>query len=444
MAMNRLSLIVLCLLTWLSLAASTFAEDALPDTLFLTWSGDPTTTMDVQWLEEKPPEVKADANAPGDAAAEADDTGHDDQRLTYLKADGDAPAPFAKVSEVEVPDSGYVLHVARLTDLEPDTRYRATLDGAAFEFLTAPAKLDRSVVFAEGGDIGTGPDVPALHKVAASWDPLFGSVGGDIAYADGVKFDEWLKFLRTWHKEMRTEVGRLIPLVAAIGNHEVRGGFGEDPKEAPFFHALFGRLYPEHPYGVLDFGDYLSILLLDSGHCTAVAGDQTDWLDEALAQRKGRTHVLPTYHVSAYPSLPNERGGPRMSIGKDIRDHWVGLFEKYHVRTVFEHDDHVYKRTHPLIAGKPVEENMGESRSLSGEVLNESVRGVVYIGDGAWGRSSRKVEKKDRPYLAVAEAKMYVLRVELMPNGEQRFTAYHEKGEKVDEVKRGPMLISTW
>ena len=155
-----------------------------------------------------------------------------------------------------------------------------------------------------------------------------------------------------------------------------------------------------------------------------------------MQQREGRTHVLPTYHVSAYPSLPNERGGPRRAIGRDIREHWVPLFERFHIRTVFEHDDHVYKRTHPLIAGKPVEERQGEAEAGPQQPRGQGVGGVVYIGDGAWGRKSRMVDMTDRPYLAVAEAKMYVLRVELLPDGAQAFEAYDEEGKKIDETRR--------
>ena len=203
--MIRLPSCLIVTLTLLSLLASPgVADEALPDTLFLTWSRDPTTTMDVQWLEQAPRDEGDD-----DEAERAD-------VLTYQALPPDARAEGAQEATVEsldIPDADYRLRLARLTDLEPDTRYRVTLDGADFEFLTAPAKLDRPLVFAEGGDIGTGPDVPALHRIAASWDPLFGSVGGDIAYADGKGL---------------LEVDGLSPYVA---QRDAGGGWSADPPD---------------------------------------------------------------------------------------------------------------------------------------------------------------------------------------------------------------------
>ena len=77
--------------------------------------------------------------------------------------------------------------------------------------------------------------------------------------------------------------GRLIPMVVCIGNHEVDGGYGKPREAAPFFFALLDGLYPERSYATLDFGDYLSLVLLDTGHVAPIDGEQTSWLDRALA-----------------------------------------------------------------------------------------------------------------------------------------------------------------
>ncbi len=52
-------------------------------------------------------------------------------------------------------------------------------------------------------------------------------------------------------------------------------------------------------YNVLDCGNYLSLLLLDSGHTHPVEGAQTDWLKQTLAARQHVSHVFPVYHVPA-------------------------------------------------------------------------------------------------------------------------------------------------
>lgn len=70
--------------------------------------------------------------------------------------------------------------------MEPDTRYSVAIDESDTGLFvrTAPAELIDSLVFAEGGDIGTSSIVPQLHEQAAALDPLFGLVGDDLAYAD--------------------------------------------------------------------------------------------------------------------------------------------------------------------------------------------------------------------------------------------------------------------
>ena len=66
-------------------------------------------------------------------------------------------------------------------------------------------------------------------------------------------------------------------------------------------------------------------------------------------------------------------------------------------RTVFEHDHHTYKRTHPLSNGKADEEN-----------------GVLYLGDGAWGVSTGVIlDREEKTYLAKAESRRHLILVTL-------------------------------
>jgi hypothetical protein len=80
-----------------------------------------------------------------------------------------------------------------------------------------------------------------------------------------------------------------------------------------------------------------------------------------------------------------------------IRRHWVPLFEKAGVRIAFEHHDHAYKRTHPLLGDRPSE------------------KGIVYVGDGAWGVGLRDPQT-DREYLAVAKKKHHAFLITLHPD----------------------------
>ena len=88
--------------------------------------------------------------------------------------------------------------------------------------------------------------------------------------------------------------------------------------------------------------------------------------------------------VPAYPSYRKMEGAPaadgkaaRLGTGEENRTYWVPLFEKYRVPVVLEHHDHTFKRTKPLIGG------------LS------HANGVLYLGDGSWGRL-RNPQKPDK------------------------------------------------
>ena len=310
--------------------------------------------------------------------------------------------------------TGLFLHRAEFKKLVPDETYELRIggvEGASVSFRTAPATLNEPLVFAEGGDVGIWKNVAPLHTIAASWSPRFGLIGGDCAYANGRTPENWVAYLRLWRKHMVDPEGRLIPMLCAIGNHEVNGSFGQPISRAPFFNALFDGLFKGKTYASLDFGDYLSLILLDSGHVSAHDGAQAKWLDKALAKRENRPHLLTAYHVPAYPSHREFEG----KYSELARQHWVPLFEKHGVDVSFEHHDHTYKRTHTMTAGVP------------------DPKGVLYLGDGCWGMSPRTVATpEERPYLVKSVSAAHVIRVTL-DGSERRFIAVDVEGNQIDQ-----------
>src|SRR5438046_3081784 len=98
-------------------------------------------------------------------------------------------------------------------------------------------------------------DDPAFqpNTLFLTWqrDPMFAVIGGDLGYYNGVSVEISLAFLRNYSKTMIGRDGRLIPMVTAIGNHEVVGGYNKTRDKAPFFYALFDGLYPETGYATL-------------------------------------------------------------------------------------------------------------------------------------------------------------------------------------------------
>lgn len=355
-----------------------------PLAFYLSWQRDPTTTMTVQWHTMGRAERAAIEVAGPDGAG-------------WVRQEGTAGL---------MPFSERMVNTVELTGLEAGVEYRFRILGEGpgrhsevMKFRTMPARADEPIRIAVGGDVRHRKAwMEQTNREAVRMDPHFVVWGGDLAYGDGKpeNLSRWEEFFEAM-KGLVTAEGRVIPVVMGIGNHEVRGGYywgegrGREGYEdtdafreeiAPYFYGLFA--FPGHPgRGVLDFGDYLSLVVLDTDHSTPVEGAQTAWLAEVLAARERVPHLIPVYHVPAYPSVRNFEGG----TARAVRTHWVPLFEKHGVRLAFEHHDHAYKRTVPIREGKP------------------EAGGVVYVGDGAWGVGERAVHDVEATwYLARAES----------------------------------------
>jgi hypothetical protein len=371
-----------------------------PDTLFLTWQRDPTTTMTVQWVgtvgETQDPTIAYTAIKGGIWQA---------QRPTVQAY----PRTDLKVFRTE------------LTGLTPATDYHFRIGkrSPTYRFRTMPAKATHTIAFISGGDCGVNPHTIANNIQAARQDPMFAVVGGDLGYDNGRSVEVSLAFLRNYSKHMRGRDGRLIPLIATIGNHEVEGGYGQPRAKAPFFYALFDGLYRETSFATLDFGDYLSLVLLDTGHTSSIGGEQADWLEKTLQARADHPNVIVVNHVPAYPSYRRMEGLNGIGgTGEGNRKHWVPLFQKYRVPVVLEHHDHTFKRTKPLLDGLAHD------------------NGVLYLGDGSWGRLRTPHTPEDLPYLA-ASSRDYHLSLHRI-QGEERFhLALDEFGRVMDVCRSG-------
>ncbi|MCC5833981.1 MAG: hypothetical protein JJU20_04535 [Opitutales bacterium] len=323
----------------------------------------------------------------------------------------------------------YFLHRIELTGLSADTLYRFRLGEheKEYAFRTMPTENDRPIRFAAGGDTRHRQSwMEQVNRQAMKYDLDFIAWGGDFAYADGLhellyRWEEWFDAIEN---TLITEDGRLIPIVGTIGNHEVQGGYytrHEDYQQtnewrmriAPYYYQLFA--FPGQPgWGVLDFGNYLSMPVLDTNHSNPIAGKQTEWLAETLAERKGRfTHIMPMYHVPAYPSVRNFEGGTSVQV----REHWLHLFEEAGVQVAFENHDHVYKRTHPIRGGSVDRE------------------GITYIGDGAWGVAVRPTHPvRETWYLARAESMRHAIIVTI-EGPHMHFEVIDEDGHIIDDFR---------
>ena len=388
----------------LTLGPGLFANDAVatdpsvadfaPDTLFLSWQQDPTSTITIQWVG---PETTSNVAI----------------------AFGILENPVWQIEKtITKPYTNTALNVFRceLTGLNSDTEYQFRIGNAVktYRFRTMPVKATNTIQFVSGGDAGIDQHAVNTNILAAKQEPWFALIGGDLAYDDGNKPETFTQYLKNYSQHMIDPKGRLIPMLTCIGNHEVRGGYNTKRSESPQYLSLFDGFYPEKTYGVLDIGDYLSLVLLDTGHIEPISGEQTEWLGKTLAERQSRPHLIVVNHVPAYPSYrPMESLIGKFGTGEEQRQKWCPLFERYNVDLVLEHHDHTFKRTHPLTNGL------------------KDKNGVLYLGDGSWGKLRIPKSPEERPYLAAVSAAyhMTVHRLE----GEQRFhTAIEESGKIAD------------
>ncbi len=321
---------------------------------------------------------------------------------------------------------GTFIQRVELTGLEPDTAYRFQVGNHPdYGFRTMPATLDRPLRIAIGGDTRHNQEwMERVNRVAMVHAPDLIVWGGDLAYADGNEANlyRWREWFDANYNTLIDAQRRITPIVVAIGNHEVQRGYyyshtDFEPTDdwrariAPYFYSLFA--FPGQPgYNVLDFGDYLSLVILDSAHSNPVEGVQTELLAEVLAARAAVPHLFPVYHVPAYPSHRPFSG----RVSATVREQWLPLFDAHAIRLAFENHDHAYKRTPPI---------------RNGAVHPD---GVVYLGDGAWGVGTRTVHNPEETwYLERAESVRHVIMLTLSPT-HTAIDVFHEDGSQIDSA----------
>jgi hypothetical protein len=126
-------------------------------------------------------------------------------------------------------------------------------------------------------------------------------------------------FLPNW----RESFGWAHRVVAALGNHDVDYGAGR--YEFPILH-MPSRYYARRSGEV-------ELIVLDSNNIDAA---QTAFLERTLSTSRARWKI-PIFHHPPYLC-----GSERPSLG--VRDEWLPLFRRFHVRLVLNGHDHDYER----------------------------------------------------------------------------------------------------
>ncbi len=399
-------------------------QDVEPIALYLTWQQDPTTTMTIQWQT----------------------FGSTQAKVLLGNAEGEQIGTQYPQLSRSIPTTDRWVYAAELTGLDPGTEYTFRLQGLdgtsaspIYRFRTMPATLERPLRIAMGGDVRHRQEwMEEMNRVAMRYDLDMIVWGGDLAYADGQPryWYRWEEFFEAMMNTLIDDSGRLVPILFGIGNHEVQNHhwfwnidedspnrFNDQFREriGPFYFSMFA--FPGHPgYGVLDFGEYMSIILLDTDHAHPMVGPQTDWFEDVLQTRTHIPHVFPVYHVPAWPSHRPFDG----TVSARVRELWVPLMERYGIQVAFENHDHTYKRTVPIRDGM------------------ESPDGIVYIGDGCWGVRERDVRTPAEDwYLAHTASRRHFILI-TVTDGHRDMKVIDRDGMLIDHIVQsiGPEIIS--
>jgi hypothetical protein len=403
---RRQALVLLGCAAWcLALPGCSPARDVLP--VYLTWSDEDTsTTMTVQYHTL--------------GAYEGSHVHYDTQPRHGELA---RYAAHASGFERRIEGVDRVVHVVPLTGLMPGTTYWFVAGDprSGFHeersFRTLPGD-DSPVTFVAGGDMSTGWLPRLTSWLAARTDPDFALLGGDLAYCHGKpeNYARWQQWFADWDATMRTPDGHLIPIVAAVGNHDRRSPrktlAGADP--APFFNGFFYQDPGGHSYFARRFGPRIAVFVLDSGHLAPQGGPQREWLEAELRANADVPVRFALYHVALFPA--HHPIDEATEIG---RKEWLPLFDGFRLTAAFENHGHLQKRTLPLRSGAPATDGSG----------------TVYFGDGCWGKTHPRPPKAERDYLTSASARRHFWQVTVSKQG-VRYAAIGGWGQVFDHAEQ--------
>jgi hypothetical protein len=281
------------------------------------------------------------------------------------------------------------MHSAYLSELQPGTLYHIKLYYnneylTEAKYKTLPDEnSNEPIVIASGGDNGDTVLAYKMTQDLAQHNPDVILSGGDIAYDNGMCtcYFAWDFFFKPY-EELNKKLGRLVPLVFAVGNHDVgvdhlSGRGVKVDAGGPLYMVYF----PQHSrvvnntviggvppmeerksYHYHKFGKML-LMALDSGLVSHYEGEQDDWMRGVLEEHKD-FYKIADYHYPTYPACPNFNADEGSEYRVNL---WNPLFDHYQFMTVFENHEHVFKKTFPIRNGMI------------------DPKGTLFLGDGGWG-----------------------------------------------------------
>lgn len=340
--------------------------------IHLSWQHDPATTITVMWRSS--PDITESVVEYG---------------LTpeYGKAAYGSRFSYTALRQ-EI-----VWHVVELTDLSPNTtyHYRCGAPGywsADYTFTTAPLSNDPRATFsfAVFGDSRGGYTICGeILRAVKERGVRFVIFTGDFTNGAGQsEYDMWFK--------AAGDTLAFLPFMPVHGNHEMMKNTYFDQFALPGNEMWFS-----YDYGPIHFVHLLS-------HTEDYALQQRGWLLQDL-----KSTTLPWKIVVAHH--PAYSAGSEHGCTDFVLNHWVDLFDKFHVDLYFCGHDHDYERTWPIRQGR-----------IDGE-------GTVYVVTGGAGAPLVAVGREW--WTAVSESAYHFCIVDVQPS-QLRVTVYRLDGSVLD------------
>ncbi len=306
---------------------TTYPSVGQPDQIMLTWSDDPSTSMDIQW--------RTNTSVP--------------EGMVKYWASGTTDTLIGvanlKLMEDRLLQNDRYIHrfTARLDHLQPGTRYSYLVgseDGVwsdVASFKTEAGNND-TFSFIWFGDTHKSKKWGDLIRESFRKFPdvAFYSIAGDLV-STGLHRDDWDQFF-----EFTGPVLNYKPLMPVPGNHDNQDGLGAWMYQEIFSLPENGpeTVWPELTYA-FNYQNAL-FLMIDA---TAPVELQSRWIEEQLSSSQAKWKFA-MFHFPPY------------NYEEDyavIREEWCTLFDMYHVDMVMSGHTHYYMRSKPIFNGRVVE-----------------------------------------------------------------------------------------
>ncbi len=271
----------------------------------------------------------------------------------------------------EIKGTKNFIHKIQLLNLIPNTiyyfRFGNDISGYSkeYHFQSLPGD-NTSIEIVQGGDMDIKRNFSKLANDVITDKTMAILIGGDIAYADGslINVYKWKTWFNLMKKVMVRPNNRVIPIISAIGNHEVNL-----LKEYIYYKQFLSD--KGLPFFVKTFGNHTVLFVLDTNHVYSHES-QTKWLEKQMKRYIKYPIKIAMYHIPIYPSHRSYY----KSNSVNGRRYWEKIFNKYSLNIAFENHDHTLKRTYMIKNNKIVKSG-----------------GTIYLGDGCWGVVPRKINK---------------------------------------------------